>query len=360
MKIVLHDYFESAEGGGRLSLTLARLLEADLAYGYKKKDHPFFARSDFFGREFTISSASVIPVWKQYTIAKAFAQRTGFLQGYNLAIYSGFYAPLAILNYGATRNIYYCHTPPRFMYDQREFYFKQIPRICHPVLKSFIRYLQPRYEKAVAKMDVVVTNSVNVQKRIKHYLDVDSIVVHPPCDTKRFKWLGQGDYYLSMARLDPLKRVDLIVRAFVQMPDKKLVVCSGGSEFATLRKIAAGADNIVFSGWCSDNELTDLVGNAIATIYIPQDEDFGMSPVESMAAGKPVIGVAEGGLLETIKPFETGLLLPAELGVELLCDAVNKMTRSYALAMRESCERQALLFREDVFSREMRSVEGQL
>ena len=352
-KIVLHDYFQSAEGGGRLALTLARLLKTDLAYGYKKVGHPFFAGTGFQGQEFGLSSSSLLPVWKQYKLGQAFTRRTSFLQQYDLAFYSGSYAPLAVLKHPAAFNVYYCHTPPRFMYDQRDFYLQQIPPLSHGVLKGFIRYLQPRYEQAVAKMDVVVTNSIHVQQRIKKFLRVDATVVHPPCDVERFNWLEQGDYYLSMARLDPLKRVDRIVQAFILMPDKKLVVCSGGTERRRLQRLATGANNIIFTDWCSEDDLTALVGKALATIYIPRDEDFGLSPLESMAAGKPVIGCREGGLVETIIPDATGLLLPADPAVELLCEAVETLTKPYALSMRSACEQRAGLFTQQRFLSEM-------
>jgi glycosyltransferase involved in cell wall biosynthesis len=106
----------------------------------------------------------------------------------------------------------------------------------------------------------------------------------------------------------------------------------------------------------SDEALLDLVGNAIATIYLPRDEDFGMSPVESMAAGKPVIGVAEGGLLETIAQGETGILLPPDFSDEDLIDAVRQMTAERALAMRSSCEVRARNFTREKFVSAMREV----
>ncbi len=161
-------------------------------------------------------------------------------------------------------------------------------------------------------MHVIVANSENVQRRIKRYLGHDSIVVYPPIDTESFVWGEPQGYYLSTARLTPLKRVATIVEAFVRMPDRQLVVASGGEDEAALRRVAPrGHSNIRFTGWTDEAQLRSLISGAIATIYIPVDEDFGMSPVESMAAGKPVIGVAEGGLLETIVPGRDGGVLLA-------------------------------------------------
>lgn len=198
-------------------------------------------------------------------------------------------------------------------------------------------------------MDVVVANSKNVQRRIKKYLDLDSVVIYPPCETEKFKWLGQGDYYLSMARLDPLKRVDMIVEAFQQMPDKKLIVVSEGPDFAKIQKMAHGYGNIQILGKVNEDKLLELVGNCIATIYIPKDEDFGMCPVESMAAGKPVIGVAEGGLLETLIEGETGILIDSKIDAEKIKDSFKIISRPTALSMKADCINKANFYKNKNF-----------
>lgn len=345
--IVLHDYFESMEGGGRLSSILARELPAELGYGFAKKGHPFLSfRSS---SQHDLQAFSKFPLWRQFKLSRAFAQRTAFLQNYETVIYSGSYTPLAVHHHPQGQNILYCHTPPRFIYDQRDFYLSSLPVWGRPLLQAFINYLQPRYEEAVARMDVIVANSENVRRRIQHYLGKEAVVVYPPCETTRFRWEGEGDYYLSMGRLDSLKRVELIVQTFLQIPEKRLVVTSGGSELQKLQKLARSARNIEFTGWLDDVQLAKLIGNAIATIYLPKDEDFGMSPLESMAAGKPVIGVAEGGLLETVIPNETGTLLQPPLTLEAIAEAVEFMTPQRALSMQVACERQAQRFQTEVF-----------
>ena len=346
--IILHDYFESLEGGGRLSSILAHGLDMDIGYGFAGKKHPFVKNLT----KHSLNSHSFIPLWKQFKLARAFSEKTFFLKSYEIVVYSGFYTPLAINNHLNGKNILYCHTPPRFIYDQKEFYSKRLPAPLRPLLQIFSNYLQPRYENAVNNMDKIITNSENVSKRLQTYLGKQSTVIYPPCDTERFQWLDQN-YYLSMGRLDPLKRVDLIVRAFLKMPDKKLVITSGGGELSSLKKLANQADNIYFTGWVNEQKLVELVGNSIATLYLAKDEDFGMSPVESMAAGKPVIGAAEGGLLETIIPSETGLLLKNP-SVSAICEAVSTITPKIALNMRNDCEKQAHKFRTEVFIEKMR------
>jgi len=361
--IVLHDYFESLEGGGRLSSILAQQLPADLGYGFAKSAHPFLtalATQTNASQQHDLRAFSRLPLWRQFKLAHAFAHRSDFLASYDRVIYSGFYTPLAVQQ-SQGRNILYCHTPPRFIYDQRDFYLARLPLPLRPLLQAFITYLQPRYEAAVAQMDVLVTNSVNVQQRIHHYLQRDAQVIYPPCNTEAIKWLGQGNFYLSTARLDPLKRVDCLVNAFLQLPDKKLVVTSGGPELPRLQKLAAHAPNITFTDWVSERCLHELLGNAIATLYMAKDEDFGMSPVESMAAGKPVIAAAEGGLLESVVAGETGFLISAQDGgnhgwVESIRAAVAQMTPAYARTMRGACELRAGRFSVAQFMQQMREV----
>jgi glycosyltransferase involved in cell wall biosynthesis len=348
-QIILHDYFETAEGGGRLCLTLSEAYHADLCYGFKASFHPFFQNAHFCSRQYDLRSASRIPLLRQLRLMHAFRNKTSFLNNYRQAIYSGFYSPLAMNNHQRGSNIYYCHTPPRFMYDQRDFYSSRLPFLQRFLLVWFIGYLKPLYEEAIASMDIIIANSENVRARIRTYLKKDALVVYPPCDTDSFIWRGQADYYLSTARLDVLKRVDLIIDAFIRMPDKKLIVTSEGNDYARLKKLAGQRENILFTGLVTEEKLRDLTGNAIATIYIPRDEDFGMSPVESMAAGKPVIGVREGGLLETIVHGETGILLSPEINSEELIDAVSALTPACALQMRRACEERAQLFSQDLF-----------
>lgn len=354
--IILHDYFETAEGGGRLCLTLGRAVGADLAYGFRAAGHPFFQEPYDAGREYSLNARSRVRVWKQARLVRAFTRETGFVRGYPTALFSGFYSVCAANRHPAGRNVYYCHTPPRFLYDQQALFAQEAGALGRPVLRAFDRWYRPRYEAAVARMDRVLTNSRNVRERIRTHLGVDAEVVHPPCDTERFRFLGQDGYYLSFARLDPLKNVDRIVRAFRKMPDRNLVVVSDGPEAGRVRRLAGGAPNIRLLGRVEEARLVRLIGHCIATIYIPRQEDFGMSPVESMAAGKPVIGVREGGLTETVVHGRTGLLLPGDPSVDDVVRGVRDLDATRALGMRQACTERAGRFDKRVFLERMEAI----
>ena len=125
-----------------------------------------------------------------------------------------------------------------------------------------------------------------------------------------------------------------------------------------LKQLAEGSENITFTGPVDDRQLKDLLGKSIASIYIPREEDFGMSPVESLAAGKPVLGVAKGGMLETLVHGETGILIPANPSPEDLITAVHKLNPKLALAMRAPCEQRARLFDKKIFLEKMGQLIG--
>lgn len=354
--IVLHDYFERADGGGRLSTLLVKGLAADLGYGFACLPHPFVQGALHNPQEIDLKALSNLPLWRQFKLATSFEKKTAFLKEYETVIYSGFYAPLAVKQHLQGKNILYCHTPPRFMYDQKEFYLQSIPFVLRPLLNAFINWLQPRYEQAVNKMDVIIANSQNIQRRIKHYLHKESIVIYPPCEIERFSWAKPENYYLSFGRLDPLKRVSRIVDAFLQLPEKKLIIASDGIEFNKIKQQIKNAQNITLLGKVEEQTLLNLISRCIATIYIPKEEDFGMSPVESMAAGKPVLGVAEGGVLESVVHKETGFLLPPDPTVDLIIEGVHYLTPQRALEMKENCEQRAHFFSAQRFLNEMKKI----
>lgn len=351
---IVHDYFDIRGGGERLVLRAADALRAELYCGFRTSQS--YDAALYPGRTIDLGLPSLLrlPGLRVPALAWRFSRLRRALERYRMRIFSGVTAPFAAPDpIVGRRNIFYCHTPPRFLYDQRERYV-----VRSPLQRSMLVWYKRGFEEAVGRMDAIVANSRTVQQRIKNYLGRDSAVIYPPCDIAAFRWRAQGDYYLSTARVSSLKRVDRIVEAFVGMPEKRLIVVSGGSELAAIRRLAADSPNIDIRGWIDDPTMQDLVGNAIATIYAPIEEDFGISPVESMAAGKPVIGVAEGGLTETVIDGETGVLMPPGFTVETLRDGVRAMTPMRAATMRAACEARAAEFSTERFVASLRAFVG--
>ena len=352
--VVFHDSFHFHGGGEAVAVEIAQYLNAEIVTGHFE---PTVFKNAFF-KETSLRSLKAYDKKVLASISQTAALWSSFagMERMDVATawFSGQVSPLGHRNIRG-RKILYCHTPPRILYDLRAYYLEKIPLVLRPIYLAFLQRYEKSYIKAVKDMDVILANSETVQGRISKYLGERSRIIYPPCGAG-FKWLGQDDYYLSTARLSPLKRVKLIVEAFLEMPDKNLVVVSGGECEQKLRKMSANAANISIKGYVSRKNLVELMGNCIASIYIPTDEDFGMSPVESMAAGKPVIGVAEGGLKETIVHGETGLLLPSPPKKEDLQSAIRELSFSRAAEWRTACESQASFFSPDKFYQRIDSV----
>jgi len=351
--VILHDAFAFKGGGERLVYLLCRNLEADLAFGYRNKKS--FNLDELSNNLINLESESNLPAWRTLKRLHTFRNKTKFLHRYKNVIYTGQNSSLAVSNHLEGKNIYYCFTPPRSMYDLKESHLEsQAPlgRLRHELYNYFYK---PLYEKAVGKMDLILADSKNVQNRIQKFLGLESTVLYPPCDVDKFNWIGQEGYYLSTARLTSYKRIDIIIQAFIKLPQKRLIITSTGPDEQKLKQLAEGFSNIQFTGDINDNELKNLIGNSIATIYIPKDEDFGISPVESMAAGKPVIGSGEGGLLETVIHGETGWLSSPNISLEELVQMLDAANPKLARSMRFSCEKQATGFRTELFINKLKA-----
>jgi glycosyltransferase involved in cell wall biosynthesis len=356
MKALLYDYLQVTGGAERVTLTLALALPDHRVIVSRVYPEVSPLLSDVQIEVEQLGTRWTRPLYRIPEAIVNFKYRCGRIKGAQSVLYSGFYAPLAVHAQERGRRIYYCHTIPRFAYD---LYERERANISLPLRWLFdlaTAWLRREYRAAIHRMDVVLVNSENVRRRMLEHLGIDASVVYPPVATHRFTWRGDGDVYVSPARLVANKRVDVIVEAFKRMPDKQLVVLSGGPELERLRALAAGVRNIEFAGWQSEDALRDWLGRARAAIYLPVDEDFGLSPVEAMACGKPVIGVAQGGLLETVVDGETGLLIHGEPTAAKLCDAVRRLESMDVAGMREACERRAALFSETVFLERIHAV----
>jgi glycosyltransferase involved in cell wall biosynthesis len=295
---------------------------------------------------------SQIPVWKKIKrqLFFRFSPTINELNDYDVVFFSGNIA-LAQGRITKPKKILYCHTTPRPFTDQLQENLSRLPRILHPVFRLFAKLVVAQYTSDCQKMDLVVSNSTNIQSRLKTFTGIDSTVIYPAVDTNRFKWIEQGDYFISYARLESIKRIELIVEAFAQMPDQKIVFCSTGPLKSWLAQtiIDRNLSNITFEGLVSDQRLAELVGKARAGIYIPVNEDAGITQIEIMAAGKPVIGVNEGALPDTVLDGKTGLIIAANPTVDNLKNAIVELTPDKALSMKEACITHAKNYDQSVF-----------
>ena len=197
-------------------------------------------------------------------------------------------------------HIHYCHTPVRVLYDLRHFQsIKKRSRLLrNKLLASIIRF--PLYSSELSKytmIDKVLVNSLNVQWRLKKYLKIDSDVLYPSIDTKKYKFIEKGNFFLSVQRLTPEKRIEEQIDSF-NSSGLPLKIIGEGKFYKELKK--KSKNNIEFLGFLPEKDLLNLYGKCRAFVVTAENEDFGLTPVEAMASGKPVIAVNKGGFKETV------------------------------------------------------------
>lgn len=211
-----------------------------------------------------------------------------------------------------TIHIAYIHTPTRFLWLQKKPRF--LPHRLFTALREW-DYL------AAQRPDIVVANSYNVARRIEKFYRRQAKVIYPAVRTDSYFISEPKDYFLLVSRLEPHKKTELAVEAFKKLPFK-LKIVGTGSEYPKLKKNASGAKNIEFLGFVPDEELKKLYSSCLALIF-PQEEDFGLVPLEVQASGRPVIAFGKGGALETVKQGETGMFFFPQTP-EALEEAVKK------------------------------------
>ncbi len=202
-------------------------------------------------------------------------------------------------------HICYCHTPMRYAWDLQEEYLSSMGSIKGGFARQVLKYLRQWDLKTVGRVDHFIANSFFVAERISRLYHRPATVIYPPVATHLFSpYEVKENYYLTVSRLVPYKRVDLIVQAFNSMPSRKLIVVGEGPERARLQ--AAAGPNIEFLGFQPDETVRSLMERAKGFVFAAE-EDFGISPLEAQAAGTPVIAYGRGGSLETVIEGETGL-----------------------------------------------------
>jgi glycosyltransferase involved in cell wall biosynthesis len=234
-----------------------------------------------------------------------------------------------------TLHINYCHTPTRYLWSDTHQYINELKynKWFKKIISLALNYIRIWDRLAADRVDLFITNSETVKKRIQKYYQRDSTVIYPPVNTDLYNLspeladnkLKTENYFLCGCRLAPYKRVDIVIEAFKQMPEKKLKIFGSGIDLKRLIKIAAGAPNIEFLGRVEDSALARFYRNAAAFIH-PQEEDFGITAVEAMACGTPVIAYRKGGAEETIIEGQTGIFFD-EQTAEAIKNAVSSFDK---------------------------------
>src|SRR5579872_4789964 len=242
------------------------------------------------------------------------------LREYDLVISSESGPAKGVLTRTDTLHICYCHTPMRYLWDLYPEYVHDLTnsRLRRMMMAPFANYLRLWDYATAARVDDFVANGENTRRRIWKAYRREAHVIHPPVAVESFFHRPSSDYFLIVSELVPYKRLDYAVRFFART-GRRLRVAGDGPEFKGLRKIAGGA--VEFCGRVSDGELRDLYAHCRALV-MPGEEDFGMTMVEALASGKPVVALGRGGSLEIVG--ESGGVLYDEPREENLAEALAR------------------------------------
>ena len=269
------------------------------------------------------------------------------LTGYDLVLSSSHVCAKGVIPAPEALHLCYCHTPARYAWDLGFLYLRRLNPLLRVYAATVMHRLRMWDVTTSARVSHFVANSSFVAQRIWRYYRRSATVIHPPVDTEYFTpGEGSGGYFLVVSRLTAYKRVDLAVETFNQL-GLPLVVIGDGPERRRLQGRAG--PNIRFLGAVPRSQVRDHMRSCRGLIY-PGKEDFGITPVEAQATGRPVVAYGAGGALESVLDGETGVLFD-EQSAEAICEAV--MTCAELSFDRDAIRQHAEQFDRDVFCRKM-------
>ncbi|MEK7583027.1 MAG: glycosyltransferase [Patescibacteria group bacterium] len=322
MKIALvHDYLTQYGGGERVLQALCEMFPDapiyTLVYDEKATGRVFA------GRTIKTSFLQRLPFTKRYhrmfPLLMPMAIEQFDFSEFDIVLSISASFAKGIITKPATRHINYCLTPTRFLWDDSHRYIKESYSLwpVRKLLPFLVSYLRVWDKEAAYRVDEYIGISEFVRRRIKKYYERESVLIYPPVDVSKYHIdpdasVGAG-YFLMVGRLVSYKKFDLAVKAFSAM-ELPLKIVGDGPERPKLQRMAG--KNIEFLGLVSDYRMPELYSRAQAVIF-PQEEDFGLVPLEAMASGRPVIAYRAGGALETIEEGVTGIFFDQQTEIDL-------------------------------------------
>ncbi len=307
MRIALvHDYLSQDGGAERVLRAMHELWPEAPVYTLfhdRRRANPAFAEMDV-----RTSPLQKVPLavrhFRWFLPTMPLATESHDLSGFDLVLSNSSMFAMGVITDPATLHLSYCHTPTRFLWTDRLTYLDQnVPTPIRRLLPPVMSALRQWDRSAVERVDRFFANSRTVAGRIRKYYQREAEVVPPPVDCAAFTpGEGKGGYFLTGGRLVAYKRFDIAVRAFSKL-GVPLTVFGEGPELKRLRAMAK--PNVTFVGRVDDATRAALYRDALAFVN-PQLEDFGITAVEAMASGRPVIALPMGGATETVVGGETG------------------------------------------------------
>ncbi len=322
MKVaIVHYWLVNMRGGERVIELLCDIFpQADIytlvydpkAVSHKIKAHkitPSFIQKLPFG----------VKKYQQYLPLHPFANESFDLSDYDLVISSESGIAKGVILPPSVCHICYCHSPMRYLWNMYHEYRKDLGLVSRILWGLVSNYLRQWDWANAQRVHTFIANSQAVRERIQTYYHREATVIFPPVDAQYFRHEPAEDFYLFLGALTPYKKADLAIQTCNRL-GKKLVVIGDGPQINDLKKMAG--PTIQFTGRLSDADIADYYARCKAYLF-PGEEDFGITPLEAMASGKPVIAYGRGGALETVKQGETGWFFH-EQTVESLARAMEE------------------------------------
>lgn len=325
MKVaILHNYLDNIGGAQVALFTLAAELEADV-YSTAVNQKAI----ELMGFKQKVTSIGWIPTnapWRHQAAVMRFA-RLNLTRNYDAFIIAGDWALAAAIH--NRPNIWWCHSPSRELWDLYDrTRITSVPWHKRPLYDLWVRYNRHLNRQHIKRVTKVFASSRNSQDRLKRYLNCDASIIYPPVNAQAFYHGESQGYWLSVNRLVHYKQVELQLEAWATMPERRLVIVGADEparHFQQYKKqlLALKPPNVTFLPPQTSDKLRDLYAHAEGFVTTSHNEDFGLTAVEAMAAGKPVVAVNEGGYQETVVHGITGYLIDPT--VSALTQAVSKV-----------------------------------
>lgn len=350
---LVHYWLVSRRGGEQVLDAIADLLpEADLI---SHVVDPALLQGPLSGRTVRETFVGGLPFARKrypvYLPLMPFALESMDMSSYDLIVSSEAGPAKWVIKDPDALHICYCHSPLRYIWDQRHIYMKQIPGPLRPFAHAYAGSLRQADQLSAMRVDKFVANSSFVAKRIWSYYRREAEVIPPPVNVDRFRVRDSiDDYYLFAGELRGYKGVDIAIEACTRLKRRLKVV--GGGDPGPLRQMAGPL--VEFTGRLSDADY-DLALSRCQALLFPGVEDFGIIPVEVMASGRPVIAFAKGGVLDTVKHQETGILYQSP-SVEGLMGAMASFEAEMDAFTPANCVKQAQKFSTQIFKDSFRAL----
>lgn len=324
MKVALvHDYLNQMGGAERVVIALHEIFpDAPI---YTSIYDPTRVDQAFQKMDIRTSFMQKLPMvmkhHQPYLPLYPFAMEKMDLRGYDLVLSSSSAFGKGVITRPETLHICYCHTPMRWCWNYEEYVEREhLGKVARTILPFLITKLRTWDQISAMRVDHFIANSPIVAERIRKYYRREAIYIPPPVEASRFPFdptIEAENYFLILSRLVPYKRIDLAIEACNQL-QLPLVIIGGGRDLERLKRMAG--PTIRFLGKLSDEEVLHYYIHCRAFIF-PGEEDFGITPLEAQACGRPVIAYGTGGALATIVDGTTGMFF-REQTVESLTTAL--------------------------------------